>query len=72
PVVWISNNPVMPLGNNPDRTTAGIPISQDLVELNRSVIFGAISATTWPNGKRTPRLLGINHPGACWLEWFGQ
>jgi len=69
PVVWVSNNPLIPPGNAPDRTTAGTAIPQELVERNRQELFGALCATTWPNGKRTARLLGINHPGACWLEW---
>jgi hypothetical protein len=69
PMVWISNNPVVPLGGSPDRTTAGTPLPRELVERNHRELFGTVCATTWPGGKRTPRLLGVTHPGGCWLEW---
>lgn len=68
PVVWVSNNPLVPTGPAPDRTTAGAAISAALAQRYTRELFGAVSVTTWPQGKRTPRLLGINHPGACWLE----
>jgi len=69
PVVWISNNSLVPPGHAPDRTTAGTPITPELTERNRHEMFGAVCVTTWPNGKRTPRLVGITHPGGCWFEW---
>ena len=69
PVVWISNDPVVPLGTSPDRTTAGVAITDELKRRNRSEMFGAVCATTWPQGRRTPRLVALTHPGGCWLEW---
>jgi len=69
PVVWISNNPVVPLGAHPDRTTAGVPIPPELIARNRGEMFGVVSSTTWMNGRRTARIAAVNHPGACWLEW---
>jgi len=69
PVVWISNNPLVPAGRAPDRTTAGTAIPPELVERNRRELCGAVCVTTWPGGKRTPRLVGFNHPGGCWFEW---
>jgi hypothetical protein len=69
PVIWISNDPVVPLGESPDRTAAGVPIGEELRRRNRSALFGAVCATTWPQGRRTPRLMGLTHPGGCWLEW---
>jgi hypothetical protein len=69
PVVWISNNPVVPFGENPDRTTAGLMIPDELRRRNRSELFGAVCATTWPQGRRSARLVALTHPGGCWLEW---
>jgi len=69
PVVWISNNPVFPLNNAPDRTTAGVMIPAELVERNREEMFGVVCATTWPDGARRARMLAVTHPGGCWLEW---
>jgi hypothetical protein len=69
PVIWISNDPVVPLGESPDRTTAGLPIGDELRRRNRREMFGAVCATTWPQGRRTPRLMALTHPGGCWLEW---
>lgn len=69
PVVWISNDPVVPLGDAPDRTTAGVPIPRELVERSHEEMFGTVCATTWRDGTRHARLLGITHPGGCWLEW---
>jgi len=69
PVVWISNDPVVPLGESPDRTTAGVPIPDELRRRNRSDMFGAVCATTWPEGRRSARLVALTHPGGCWLEW---
>lgn len=69
PVVWISNDPVVPLGDAPDRTTAGVPIPRELVERSHVEMFGTVCATTWQNGTRHARLLGVTHPGGCWLEW---
>jgi len=68
PVVWISNNALVPL-DTPDRTTAGTQAAAALVERNSRALFGAVCATTWRHGKRTPELVGIAHPGGCWLEW---
>lgn len=69
PVVWISNDPVVPLGDAPDRTTAGVPISRELVDRSHEEMFGTVCATTWQDGERHARLLGVTHPGGCWLEW---
>jgi len=69
PVVWISNDPVVPLGDAPDRTTAGVPIPRELVERSHVEMFGTVCATTWRDGERRARLLGVTHPGGCWLEW---
>jgi hypothetical protein len=70
PTVWISNNTLVPAGPNPNRTTAGTGIPEELLERNRRELFGVVCITTWPNGKRTPRIAGLTHPGACWLEWL--
>lgn len=69
PVVWISNDPVVPLGDAPDRTTAGVPIPRELVERSHEEMFGTVCATTWRDGERRARMLGVTHPGGCWLEW---
>jgi len=69
PTIWISNNSLVPPGHAPDQTTAGTPITAELAERNRREMFGTVCVTTWPNGKRTPRLVGISHPGGGWLEW---
>jgi hypothetical protein len=69
PVAWVSNNPVVPLGEHPDRTTAGQPIPAELIERSHREMFGVVSATTWPHGVRTARTLAVTHPGGCWLEW---
>jgi hypothetical protein len=69
PLVWISNDAVVPLGASPDRTTAGSAIPDELRRRNRDEMFGAVCVTTWPRGTRTPRLLGLSHPSGCWLEW---
>jgi hypothetical protein len=69
PVVWVSNNPLVPAGRAPERTTAGTSIPPELMERNRRELFGTICVTTWPQGKRKPRIVGFNHPGGCWLEW---
>jgi hypothetical protein len=69
PVVWLSNDPAVPLGRDPDRTAAGVPIPRALVERSRDEMFGVVCTTTWPGGVRTPRLVGVTHPGGFWLEW---
>jgi hypothetical protein len=69
PLVWISNDAVVPLGEHPDRTTAGVPLPDELVRRNADELFGAVCATTWPEGRRSARLVGVSHPGGCWLEW---
>ena len=71
PVVWLSNDPAVPLGRDPDRTAAGVPIPRALVERSRDEMFGVVCTTTWPGGVRTPRLVGVTHPGGFWLEWQG-
>jgi hypothetical protein len=69
PVVWISNDPVVPLGTAPDHTTAGVPIPREMVERNRREMLGVLSVTTWPEGRRQARMVAVTHPGGCWLEW---
>ncbi|MBY0278044.1 DUF2332 domain-containing protein [Candidatus Binatia bacterium] len=68
-VVWLSQDPPVPLGRHPERTTAGVPIPAALVERIHREMFGLVCVTTWPGGVRTPRLVGVTHPGGCWLEW---
>lgn len=69
PVVWLSQDPPVPLGRHPERTAAGVPIPRTLIERNHEEMFGLVCTTTWPGGVRTPRLAGVTHPGGCWLEW---
>jgi hypothetical protein len=69
PVVWLSNDPAVPLGRDPERTTAGVTIPPALIERARDEMFGIVCTTTWPGGVRTPRLAGVTHPGGFWLEW---
>ena len=71
PVVWLSNDPAVPIGRDPDRTAAGVPIPPALVARTHEEMFGLVSVTTWPGGVRTPRLVGVTHPGGFWLEWHG-
>lgn len=69
PVVWVSNNSLVPSGAHPVTTTAGLPIPPDLRERNRRELFGTVCVTTWTSGRREARIVGVSHPGACWLEW---
>ena len=72
PVIWISNNPLVPAGPAPTATTAGTPIPPELLERNQCEMFGAVCVTTWPGGRRTPQLVGLTHPGGCWLDWRAE
>lgn len=69
PVVWVSNNSLVPAGAMPTDTTAGTGIPGDLAERNGRELFGVVCVTTWSGGKRMPRIVGVNHPGACWVDW---
>jgi hypothetical protein len=69
PVVWVSNNTLVPPGQEPVSTTAGAPIPPELATLHRTQLFGAVCVTTWPGGRRTPRVMGFTHSSGCWLEW---
>jgi len=71
PVVWLSNDPAVPIGRDPERTAAGVAIQPALIARTREEMFGLVSTTTWPGGVRTPRLVGVTHPGGFWLEWHG-
>jgi hypothetical protein len=69
---WVSLDPLVPMGNAANRSVVGVPVPTSLIDRTRSGgVFGVLGRVRYRDGARSAELLGIAHPGAAWLEWFG-
>ncbi len=70
--VWISLDPLVPLGTAADRCVHDLPVATDLVQRNRDGgVFAVLSVLGSLDGTRTGRVLGTAHPSGTRMTWLG-
>ena len=70
-MVWISVDPLVPMGRDATHSVLGLPAPPGLLERNRrDGVFGVVGRVTYRGGRREGELLAIAHPSATWLEWM--
>lgn len=68
-MVWISVDPLVPMGKDATHSVLGLPAPPELLERNRrDGVFGVVGRLTYRRGRREGELLALAHPGATWLE----
>jgi hypothetical protein len=70
-VVWISVDPLVPLGAQGRESTQGLPVPPRALEATRAGVTGVVGhLTVRADGTTDGGVLGLAHPGGAWLEWF--
>ncbi|MGE0300571.1 DUF2332 domain-containing protein [Pseudonocardia sp.] len=70
-LVWISVDPLVPLGPAADASVQGMAVPAAWVRDNREGgVFGVVGQVSVRDGRRTGAVLGRAHPGSAWLEWL--
>jgi hypothetical protein len=68
-LVWISVDPLVPMGQDATHTVQGLPAPPELLQRNhRDGVVGVVGRLTYSRGRRAAELLALAHPGATWLE----
>jgi hypothetical protein len=68
-MVWISVDPLVPMGSHATHSVLGLPAPPELLQRNRrDGVFGVVGRLTYRRGRREGELLALAHPGAMWLE----
>jgi hypothetical protein len=68
-LVWISVDPLVPMGKDATHSVLGLPAPPELLQRNRrDGVFGVVGRLTYHRGRREGELLALAHPGATWLE----
>lgn len=68
-LVWISVDPLVPMGKDATHSVLGLPAPPALLRRNRrDGVFGVVGRLTYRRGRREGELLALAHPGATWLE----
>jgi hypothetical protein len=72
-VVWISLDPLVPLGTHARRTVQGVDAPERLVTENRrGGVFAVLSIVTHVGSETTTRLLALAHPSGTRMEWLDE
>jgi hypothetical protein len=68
-LVWISVDPLVPMGTDATHSVLGLPAPPELLRRNRrDGVFGVVGRLAYRRGRREAELLALAHPGAAWLE----
>jgi hypothetical protein len=72
-VVWISLDPLVPLGTTADRCVHDLPVDPDLVARNRAGgVFAVLSLRGTIGGHRIERILATAHPSGARMRWLAE
>ena len=72
PVVWLSLDPLVPLGASGRDSVQGLDLPAELVaEYAERGVFAVLGARTFDGSADTGRLLARAHPSGQWIEWLG-
>jgi hypothetical protein len=72
-IVWISLDPLVPLGTTADRCVHDLPVDPDLVARNRAGgVFAVLSLRGIVAGRRIERILATAHPSGTRMRWLAE
>jgi hypothetical protein len=70
-VVWISLDPLVPLGTTADRCVHDLPVDPDVVARNRAGgVFAVLSLRGTVGGTRLDRILATAHSSGTRMRWL--
>ena len=70
-VVWISLDPLVPLGTTADRCVQDLPLDPALVARNRAGgVFAVLSIAGNIDGSRVAQILATAHPSGTRMTWL--
>jgi hypothetical protein len=71
PVVWLSLDPLVPLGPKGRFSVQGIRVPERLVlDYQRSGVFAVLGARRFDGSSEQRSLLARGHPSGSWIEWL--
>jgi hypothetical protein len=72
-VVWISLDPLVPLGTTADRCVHELSVDDDIVARNRAGgVFAVLSLRGTVGGTRLDRILATAHPSGTRMRWLAD
>ena len=72
-VVWISLDPLVPLGTTADRCVHDLPVDRELVARNRAGgVFAVLSLRGTVGGRRIAQILATAHPSGTRMRWLAE
>jgi hypothetical protein len=72
-VIWLSLDPLVPLGPAGSRSVQGLAVPSQLVaDYRRNGVFAVLGARRFPEPADQGRLLARSHPSGTWLEWLDE
>ncbi len=70
-VIWLSLDPLVPLGPSGRHSVQGLPMPDRLVaDYQQQGVFAVLAAQRFAGGSRQGRLLARSHPSGAWMEWL--
>jgi hypothetical protein len=71
PVIWLSLDPLVPLGPDGSDSVQGVALPRALVsDYQRHGVFAVLGARTFGGRWDSGRLLARAHPSGQWMEWL--
>jgi hypothetical protein len=72
PVIWVSLDPLVPLGPSGRHSVQGLVLPDGLVaDYQQQGVFAVLGARRYHRDSDQGRLLGRSHPSGAWMEWLG-
>jgi hypothetical protein len=71
-VVWISLDPLVPLGTAADRCVHDLPVDPELVARNRAAGVFSLLSIADVGGSRIGHVLATAHPSGTRMTWLHQ
>ncbi len=71
PVIWLSLDPLVPLGPSGHRSVQDLELPSDLVKgYQEQGVFAVLGMRRFGPGAPDGRLLARSHPSGGWMEWL--
>lgn len=71
PVIWLSLDPLVPLGPSGRYSVQGLPVPEDLMaDYQQHGVFAVLGVRRFQSHSKGGRLLARGHPSGAWIEWL--
>jgi hypothetical protein len=70
PVIWLSLDPLVPLGPSGRDSVQGLPLPPGLIRDYQRGVFAVLGARTFDGTGDRGRLLARAHPSGGWIQWL--